>query len=73
MTFEEFRKEYSGFDWGNGEIVFIFKDNAIIWNEKNSLHQAIAQKYFGYVVGYWTHTQNVMVVVLHKNERKDKK
>lgn len=59
MTFEEFRKEYSGFDWGNGEIVFIFKDNAIIWNEKNSLHRAIAQ--------------NVMVVVLHKNERKDKK
>ena len=46
MTFEEFRKEYSGFDWGNGEIVFIFKDNAIIWNEKNSLHRAIAQKYF---------------------------
>lgn len=74
MTFEEFREDYPGFDWDNGEIVFTFKDNAkvIIWNE-NSLYRTIAQKYFTYVVANWTHTQNVMVVVLHKNERKDKK
>lgn len=74
MTFEEFREDYPGFDWDNREIVFTFKDNAkvIIWNE-NSLYRTIAQKYFTYVVANWTHTQNVMVVVLHKNERKDKK
>lgn len=75
MTFEEFREDYPVFDWDNGEIVFTFKDNAkvIIWSEKNNPYRTIAQKYFAYVVANWAHTQNVMVVVLHKNERKDKK
>ena len=70
-----FREDYPGFDWDNGEIVFTFKDNAkvIIWNEKNNPYRTIAQKYFTYVVANWAHTQNVMVVVLRKNERKDKK
>lgn len=75
MTFEEFRKEYSGFDWDNGEIVFTFKDNikVIIWSEKNNPYRTIARKYFKYyVVANWAYTQNVMVVVLHKNERKEK-
>ena len=66
LTFEEFREDYEGFDWENGEIVFIAKSNAAhfcIWNN-NSQWRVMAERHFDKAVINWRHTENTMVITL---------
>ena len=66
QTFEEFKEDYEGFDWDNGEIVFIQKSNGanfVIWH-KGGLWEVMAQKYFKNHVMNWNHTGNAMVIAL---------
>ena len=66
LTFNEFREDYEGFDWENGEIVFIAKSNAahtIIWSY-NSQWRVLAEKHFDKKVIHWKHTEHVMVITL---------
>lgn len=66
QTFEEFKEDYEGFDWDNGEIIFIQKSNGanfVIWH-KGGPWEVMAQKYFKNHVMSWKHTGNTMVIAL---------
>ncbi|MBP3610339.1 MAG: hypothetical protein J6J42_08400 [Lachnospiraceae bacterium] len=66
QTFAEFREDYKGFDWENGEIVFIQKNNAahtLIWNYGGPW-EVMAAAHFDKPIIHWKHTAAVMVITL---------
>lgn len=66
QTFKEFMEDYEGFDWKNGQIVFIQKNNGahfIIWSFGGPW-EVMAQAHFDKPVIQWKHTKEVMVVTL---------
>lgn len=66
QTFKEFKEDYEGFDWDNGEIVFIQKSNGanfLIWH-KGGPWEVMAQKYFDKPVVSWKHTDRTIVMTL---------
>lgn len=64
QTVREFMDTYEGFNWSNGTIVITEGKRTNIFQKTDAWYPLFMEKYFSKHLLDWTHTDNVMSMVV---------
>ena len=64
QTVREFMDTYEGFNWSNGTIVITEGKRTKIFQKNDAWYLLFMEKYFSKYLLDWTHTNNVMSMVV---------